>query len=220
MKTMLLTTSILLAALPAMAAQKPGRNADRLTAPARPPIPYEPMSCIPQGPPDTQQATQDANPSLARVGDAAAKVPMKHGSCGTNCRTHVLAVASGNLDLELKLGLTCPQGQSVDSLSYAMGSQQVPVIAGSTGRRTVSQVVKLQPFSKQDFEAACRGALGGNWTSSQSHPSGKRTVATQVQREVTALGHCTGAAVEMQCMYMVDLPVTCDDRSSLPLTAP
>lgn len=219
MKTTVHALSILLAALPALAAGTPSHNADQLTAPVRA-TPYEPMSCIPQGPPDTQQATRDAHPSLARLGDGPAKVPMKHGSCGTNCRTHVLAVASGNLDLKLELGLTCPQGQSVDSLSYAMGAKPVPVIAGNTGKRTVSRVVKLQPFSKQDFAAACREALGGNWTSSQSHPSGKRTVATQVQRQVTALGRCSGATAEMQCMYMVDLPVACDDQDSLPLTAP
>jgi hypothetical protein len=180
------------------------------------------MQNIPQGPPDlAAPAAPAGTPTLAQLGGSLAKVPMKHGSCGLDCGTHVLAVASGNLDVAVKLGMTCPGGTSVDALSYQLSGRGVTaVIQGNTGKGAVAETRKLQPFSMGELEAACQKALGGSWPLPDTHHNQKKSVKASLEEAVTVRGRCTGWAHAAERSVPLLLNLVCEDRSFPPPAVP
>ncbi|MCB1036936.1 MAG: hypothetical protein KDD47_24125, partial [Acidobacteria bacterium] len=156
----------------------------------------------------------DAAPALKQTGGTTAKVPMKHGSCGLDCGTHVLATQSGNLDVPFKLSMSCPAGTQVSFVAYQMkGQNQVKVVNGATGSGSFSKNVKLQPFSKDELQEACRVALGGNWPEPGQHKNKTKTVQTNLQEDVKVWGQCTGWANQVTRNYPAKLRLTCEDQS-------
>ena len=153
-------------------------------------------------------------PVLIQTGGTSAQVPMKHGSCGLDCGTHVLAVASGNLDVPFKISMNCPAGTRVKFLAYAMqGQEQVTVVDGATPSSSYSEDLDLQPFSTADLEESCRVALGGNWPLPGSHQNLKPKEVANLQEPVTVWGQCTGWPDKAKRAYSAKLRLSCEDQS-------
>ncbi len=153
-------------------------------------------------------------PVLTQTGGTTAKVPMKHGSCGLDCGTHKLAVQGGNLDIPFKISMSCPAGAKVSFLAYKMkGQNQVKVVNSATGSSSFSKNVKLQPFSKDELEEACRVALGGDWPQPGSHKNKTKTVTKNLAESVKVWGKCTGWANQTLRTYPAKLRLTCEDQS-------
>lgn len=150
-------------------------------------------------------------PFLQQLGGTAATVPMKHGSCGLDCGTHVLATTSGNLDVPIKLGLTCPSGLKVTYLGFQpQGAPLSPVRFGPAP--SVVKNLSIQPFSASDLESACQAALGGSWAQPNRHNNRRRTVKKTIQKSVRAWGECTGWPSKTFKDTVITLTLTCVDQ--------
>jgi len=153
-------------------------------------------------------------PTLSQLGSSTALVPMKHGSCGLECGTHVLAVQNGNLNMQLQVGMSCPAGASVNHLSFKpTGQNATSVVAQSTGQSAYSKTLFAQPFSKNELESACQQALGGSWAEPGTHNNSSAEVKKTIVKSVSVWGQCTGWANKVKRTYPVSLTLTCRDQS-------
>ena len=160
-------------------------------------------------------------PTFAQLGSTQAKVPMKHGSCGLDCGTHVLAVQSGNLGMQAKIGMTCPAGTSVQHLSYKpQGVNATTVVGASTGSSSYAKTITAKPFSKAELEQACQAALGGSWAQPGHHHNSQPVVKKPIQKSVNVWGQCTGWANKVKRTYPVSLTLSCQDTSFPPKPVP
>ncbi len=161
-------------------------------------------------PPPIPSRDPDYEPGLVQQGGNQAFVPMKHGSCGLNCQTHVLAVTSGNLDITFTIDLDCPFGLDVSSLSYEISGQAPVAVVEAPTPEPFSQNLVLQPFSKNELEAACRSALGGNWAPPGDHNNAAESVETHIDKEISVTGECTGLGPVLR-EYAAELTIECKD---------
>lgn len=153
-------------------------------------------------------------PTLSQIGSSTALVPMKHGSCGQDCSTHVLAVQSGNLNMKLQVGMSCPAGKTVTHLSFKPQSQNATSVVGyDTGQASFSKTLFAQPFSKGELEVACQQALGGAWAEPGSHHNTSAEVKKTITKSVKVWGQCSGWANKVLRTYPVSLTLTCRDQS-------
>jgi hypothetical protein len=154
-----------------------------------------------------------ATPSMKQLGSTTATVPMKHGSCGLDCGTHVLAQQTGNLDVDFKLEMSCPAGTVVTHLSYKpAGHNATAVVGAPTGASLFSQTLAAQPFSAAELEARCKQALGGDWPLPGSHRNASGAVQTSIQKSIEVWGQCSGWANKTQRTWPVALSLTCQDK--------
>ena len=110
--------------------------------------------------------------------------------------------------------MSCPAGSEVSFLSYRLKSKkQVPVVNGATGSSSFLKNLKLQPFSVEDLEEACRSALGGNWAQPGNHKNTTGTVQGSLQETLTVRGQCTGWSKPIVRKYSADLELSCQDQS-------
>ena len=158
-------------------------------------------------------------PKMQQTGGTTAKVPMKHGSCGLDCGTHVLATQGGNLNVSFKIGMSCPSGQGVSFVAYKLkGQSQVKIVQSNTGSSSYTKNVKAQPFSKDELEEACRAALGGGWAEPGRHKNQTKTVKKTIEETVEVWGKCSGWTNTVKRSYPAALTLTCEDQSwSLPV---
>ena len=162
----------------------------------------------------TPTAPAGGAPSMKQLGSTTAKVPMKHGSCGLDCATHVLAQKSGNLDVKFKLEMSCPAGAQVVHLSYKPAGHNATVVVGApSGASVFSQTVAAQPFTAAELEAACQQALGGSWPIPGNHDNASATVQKGVSKSIEVWGQCSGWANKAKRTWPVALSLTCEDRS-------
>lgn len=180
------------------------------TALASPDISHRPRS---GGPVIGSEPAQNV-PTLSQIGSSTAFVPMKHGSCGQDCGTHVLAVASGNLNMQLDVGMSCPAGRTVTHLSFKpQGQNAISVVGYDTGQASFSKTLFAQPFSKGELESACQQALGGSWAEPGSHNNNVAEVKKTIAKSVNVWGQCSGWANKVLRTYPVSLTLTCRDQS-------
>ena len=157
-----------------------------------------------------------ATPSMKQLGSTLANVPMRHGSCGHDCETHVLAQRTGNLDVRFKLEMSCPAGTDVIHLSYQpAGHNTTVVVGGPSGANGFSQTIAAQPFTAAELEAACQQALGGSWPIPDPHNNPTATVQKGVHKSIEAWGQCSGWTNKAKRTWPVTLSLTCEDRSFL-----
>jgi hypothetical protein len=153
-------------------------------------------------------------PSMKQLGSTLAKVPMKHGSCGLDCGTHVLAQTTGNLDVKFKVEMSCPGGADVIHLSYRPAGHDVTVVVGApSGASELAQTIAAQPFTAAELEAACQQALGGSWPLPNSHSNTTATVQKGVDKSIEVWGQCSGWANKAKSTWPVTLSLTCQDQS-------
>ncbi len=179
----------------------------------------EPIPCCRPGYEPIQGVTSVPNsqPQLVQTGGTTAKVPMKHGSCGLDCGTHVLASASGNLDAPFRLSLACPPGQNVVFLAYQLaGASQVAVVAAPSGKSSVAEQLELRPFSKAELENACKVAFGGPWTLPDRHHNAKKTAAAELEEPISYWGRCSGSPRVVEKSLDARLEISCIDESWSP----
>jgi hypothetical protein len=152
-------------------------------------------------------------PVMQQLGSTTAKVPMKHGSCGIDCDTHVLASKTGNLDVKFKIEMSCPAGTVVTHISYQPDGHDTTVVVGAnSGASLISKTIAAQPFTASELEAACRKAMGGNWPSGNGDPSPSRSVRTGVHKSIDVWGQCSGWANKAKRTWPVALTLTCEDK--------
>ncbi len=156
--------------------------------------------------------TTGSGPGLAQQGGDHATVPMKHGSCGLDCGTHVLAVQSGNLNVPFKIGMSCSGNQQVTSLTYQLQGKGVVKVVQAATAAPFSQDLNLRPFSKAELEEACRVALGGDWPTPGFHKNPTKSVSTSLEETVTVRGRCAGSSTITR-QFPAELTVSCQDRS-------
>ncbi len=155
-----------------------------------------------------------ATPTMKQLGSTRAKVPMKHGSCGLDCATHVLAHRTGNLDVSFKLEMSCPGGAQVIHLSYQPAGHNATVVVGApSGAGEYSQTIAAQPFTALELEAACQQALGGSWPIPGGHGNATATVQKTVHKSIEVWGQCGGWANKAKRTWPVALTLTCEDQS-------
>lgn len=153
-------------------------------------------------------------PTLAQLGSSSAYVPMKHGTVGLDASNHVLANRMGNLDMQLKAGMTCPDDRSVIHYSaQPAGGNAVTFVNANTGNDEYSANVTLKPFSADELEAACQRALGGTWASGNDHHNTTQSVKKTISKKIEVWGQCSGWANKTKRTYTVLLTLTCDDKS-------
>lgn len=153
-------------------------------------------------------------PTLAQLGSSSAYVPMKHGSAGLDASNHVLANRMGNLDMQLKAGMTCPDDRSVIHYSAKpAGGNAVTFVGASTGNDEYSANVTMQPFSANELETACQKALGGAWAEPGHHNNTTQSIKKTISKKIEVWGQCSGWANKTKRTYTVLLTLTCDDKS-------
>jgi len=165
------------------------------------------------GGPNRLGATLASVPVLTQLPPGTANVPMKHGSCGTDCGTHVLATNKGNLKMKFKIEMSCPNGADVNHLSYRIPGGNVIQVFGNTNSQSVEKNLDLQPFTAGDLEQSCRAALGGNWATPGSHHNATQTVNSMVSKSIDTWGRCSGWANKVKRTYQAKLTLTCNDTS-------
>lgn len=215
------TLALLLAGSLPLSAQSPSTRRARAASPpqtsppagatlASPDVARRPRS---GGPVIGTQPAQNV-PTLSQIGSSTAYVPMKHGSCGTDCGTHVLAVQSGNLNMKLQVGMSCPAGRTVTHLSFKpQGQNATSVVGYDTGQASYSKTLFAQPFSKVELESACQQALGGSWAEPGPHNNNVAEVKKTIAKSVNVWGQCSGWANKVLRTYPVSLTLTCRDQS-------
>lgn len=153
-------------------------------------------------------------PTLAQLGSSSAYVPMKHGGAGLDVSNHVLATRMGNLDMRLKVGMTCPDDRTVIHYSAKpAGGNAVTFVNANTGNDEYSANVTMKPFSASELETACQKALGGAWASNNSHNNTTQSVKKTISKKIEVWGQCSGWANKTKRTYTVLLTLTCDDKS-------
>jgi hypothetical protein len=145
--------------------------------------------------------------TLVQQGGTIAKVPMKHGSCGLDCGTHVLA-GTGNLEVPFKVGMNCPAGTTVVFLAAGATS----VLNADSGKSSFSKDVELQPFAAQELEKACQTALGGSWGLPDPHNNSSPTASASLSKKIKVSGRCFGWANTIYQDFPVSLSITCTDQ--------
>lgn len=161
-----------------------------------------------------QAPSPSSGPIGAQIGGSTAYVPMKHGSCGLDCGTHVLATQSGNLNMKFKVGMICPAGKTVNHVSYRpQGHNIKTVIDSNTNTQSFSQIVTIQPFSVQEFEKAGQEALGGSWPLPNPHNNRTATVKKTLQKSVEVWGQCSEWGNKQKKSFPVTITVTFEDKS-------
>lgn len=150
-------------------------------------------------------------PMLTQLPPATANVPMKHGSCGTDCGTHVLATNKGNLKMKFRIQMSCPNGTDVNHLSYRIQGGNVIQVFGNTSSQSVEKNLDLQPFTAGELEQSCRSALGGNWATPGSHHNATQAVSSQLSKSIDTWGRCSGWANKVKRTYQAKLTLTCND---------
>jgi hypothetical protein len=164
------------------------------------------------GPVIANQPAPQYLPTLSQLGSSSAYVPMKHGSAGIDLTTHVLAVQNGNLDMSLKVGMSCPAGRTVTHLSFKpQGQNATSVVGFDTGQQVFSKTLDAKPFSKSELESTCKQALGGVWASNNPHPNVGPEVKKTIVKSVNVWGQCSGWANKTKRTYPVSLTLTCRD---------
>jgi len=159
--------------------------------------------------------TPSTGPTLAQLGSTQAYVPMKHGSCDgvIDCGTHKLATKSGNLKMKVKIGMTCPTGQTVTHLAYQpQGQSTKTLIKGNTNAQSRVLDVTLQPFSLDEFEEAGQVALGGSWPTPGGHNNTTKTVKKTLKKSISVQGRCSGSAITQMKSFPVTLTATFEDK--------
>lgn len=153
-------------------------------------------------------------PTLAQLGSSSAYVPMKHGTVGLDASNHVLATRMGNLDMQLKAGMTCPDDRTVIHYSAKpAGGNATTFVNANTGDDEYSANVTMQPFSTNELETACQKALGGAWASNNHHNNTTQSVKKTISKKIEVWGQCSGWANKTKRTYTVLLTLTCDDKS-------
>jgi hypothetical protein len=186
------------------------------TAPAAKAVLATPVLPAPaQGPGAVAAATPPAyTPVMQQLGGTTAQVPMKHGSCGIDCSTHLLASKTGNLDVRFKIEMSCPAGTVVTHLSYQPDGHGTSVVVGAnSGASLISKTIAAQPFTASELEAACRKAMGGDWPTGNGDPNPSRTLRTGVHKSIDVWGQCSGWANKAKRTWPVALTLTCEDES-------
>lgn len=186
------------------------------TAPAAKAVLATPVLPAPaQGPGALAAPTPPAyTPVMQQLGSTTAHVPMKHGSCGIDCSTHVLASQTGNLDVKFKIEMGCPAGTVVSHLSYQPdGHNTTVVVAANSGASLISKTIAAQPFTAAELEAACHKAMGGDWPTGNGDPNLSPTLRIGVHKSIDVWGQCSGWANKAKRTWPVALTLTCEDKN-------
>ena len=161
-------------------------------------------------------------PKLAQLGGTKAKVPMKHGGYvvnGNEIGRHVLATQHGNLNVPVRISMSCPQGTAVSWLSYRIPGhhKQVAIIQGPTKAKSYAKKIDIQPFTAKEFGKACYQALGGDWVSGNGgHNNSQKVVNKTLMKKVEVFGACTGWANKVKRTYPVTVTASCEDKDWFP----
>lgn len=139
-------------------------------------------------------------------------VPMKHGSCGQNCRTHVLATKTGSLGVRYTMGMSCSRNRAVNYLGYQIQGQRYHVLINrNTGRRKYAVQRIIRPFSAREIAQTCRRALGGDWSARGYHNAKRKIVRASIKKYLRVYGGCTGKQRKGK-NYSIRLNLICDDK--------
>lgn len=157
-------------------------------------------------------------PQLSQLGSSQAYVPMKHQQVavvnGNQMYNHVLANKNGNLNMRVRISMTCPTGQKVTHLSYQpQGLNSTTVINAPTPSNSYSTEINIQPFSLQDLEKAGQEAFGGPWISPNTHHNHSKTVQKTLKKSIAVRGQCEGWANKQTKNFPVLLNTTFEDKS-------
>jgi hypothetical protein len=156
-----------------------------------------------------------SGPTLAQLGSTQAYVPMEHGGCDgvVDCGTHKLATTSGNLNLRVRVGMSCPGGQTVTYLAYQPERQNTrTLINGNTNSQSRVLDITIQPFSLDEFEKAGQAAFGGSWPTPGGHNNTAKTVKKTLKKSISVLGRCSGSAVTQMKSFPVTVTATFEDK--------
>jgi hypothetical protein len=153
-------------------------------------------------------------PSLSQLGGTTAYIPMKRSNCEkvVDCGIHVLATKSGNLNMNFKLGMTCPNGRIITYLAYQpQGQKTIVVFNGNTNFQTYSKNLTIQPFSLEELEKAGQTALGGPWPKPGVSNNKTKTVKKTLKQSIDVWGQCSGLAVQKKT-FPVTVTATFEDQ--------
>ena len=155
-------------------------------------------------------------PKLSQLGSSSAYVPMKRKQVGlvngNEISNHVLATTNGNLNMKVRLSMTCPTGKKVTHLSYRPQGQNFKTLVNApTASSSYSKDLLIQPFSLQDLEKAGQDAFGGAWAAPNGPKNKMKTVTKTLKKSVLVRGQCEGWANKQSKVFPVLLKTTFDD---------
>lgn len=153
-------------------------------------------------------------PPVVCMVDGDAAFPLKHGSCGAKCTTHVPADdadAAVDPKVPVRIDFFCPEGVEVRSVSYQLDGQRRVVLRRGSAANTFSSDREI-PFSKVKVAAACKEALGGTWLNSGKHSNSRERVEARLEKTIELRGGCEGEDKLRQSRFRVRLSVTCVDE--------
>lgn len=149
-------------------------------------------------------------PSVCVMNDEAV-LEVRHGSCGSNCKTHEPTNDGARPAVTVRFDFACQE--SVKILSYRMlGWQRRSNVARNEEQSSLSLTRDIHPFSADEVKAACARALGGSWPKTGKHANSKPKVETRLEKIMDLFGECVGSDEKRQNRSRIQLVLTCKDE--------
>jgi hypothetical protein len=150
-------------------------------------------------------------PPVVCMKDGDTDFPLKHGSCGANCTTHVPMDGAADAKVPVRIDFFCPDGVEVQAVSYQLDGQKRVVLRGAGAANTFSSAREVS-FSKAKVAAACKEALGGTWLKNGKHSNPRERIETALETKIELHGGCEGEDKLRRSRFRVRLAVTCVDE--------
>lgn len=153
-------------------------------------------------------------PPVVCMKNGGADFPLKHGSCGAKCTTHVPADdkdGAADPSVPVRIDFFCPSGVEVQAVSYQLDGQKRVVLRSGSAANTLSSDREIS-FSKAKVAAACKEALGGTWPQNGKHSNSRERMETTLEKKIELQGGCEGEDKLRRSRFRIRLAVTCVDE--------